>query len=490
MGRAGTDFDDVKGGGREKKSRPEDKVDVYHFPEKKWIQMRVLGKVFAYAGYWIAGKNKEGKPIKYYVECPSFDPATQERDSTIYDPWRDAEAKLRAKAESDGEDMKNWRSPIQFVKNYWVCMISRSLQRKFNAEDNKPTKIERTTGFKDKDSDTLTPVVAVRIPTSLAGKIKGLKELNTIESRSGEVKCFPVSHPKYGCDIRVLYDSDKAPSEQYQVVPREAKTPLTEEELAYLLWDLSDLSSADSEEGTRANFERWALSMGFKVNAGKKKKKVEDADEDDEPAPKKSKKVVDEDFDEDEDDDEPAPKKKATAKKKKVVDEDEDDFDGEDDDEPAPKKKVAAKKKKVVDEDEDDFDSDDEEDEPAPKKKKKVVDEDDFDDDEDEPAPKKKTPAKKKKVVDEDDFDDDEDDEPAPAKKKSKKVVDEDDDFEDDDEPAPKKKAPAKKKKVVDEDDDFDADEDDDDEPAPKKKAPAKKKKVVDEDDDFDDDDD
>jgi hypothetical protein len=474
MKREGTDLDDVKDSGRTRAARPDDKVDVFQFPEKKWVTLRLIGKTFAYGGYWVRGKKKDGSPVSYYVESPSFNPATQERDSTIYDPWRDAEVIVRESI-SEEDRKKGVRAPLNFSRTFWMNAINRVLQKKFDAKGNKPTKAERVSGFKDKDSDTITPVVAVRFPQSLANKLRGLKELNTTE-RNGEVKTWPVSHEKYGCDVRIYYDSTKPPADQYQVVPREGKSPLTEEEKGYLIWDLSELSAPASEEETRANFERWSKQVGIKLKSSKSKGRSEeeddeDEDEDDDDTPKrssKSKKPVkksskksDDDFDDDDFDDEDSDDDE---------DEEDDDFEDEDEDDTpkkskkAPAKKAPAKKSKkpVDDEDDDDFDDDEDEDE-----------DDDEDDEDDTPKrsskskkPVKKAPAKKsKKPVDDDDFDEDEDEEDEDS--------DEDDDFDEDEDDTPKrssKKAPAKK--------------------APAKKPVKKSKKPVDDDDDFDDEDD
>lgn len=136
-----------------------------------------------------------------------------------------------------------------------------------------------------------------------------------------------------------------------------------------------------------------------------------------------------EEGDEDETDevDEDAPKKK-----RKV---------SEDDEEWAPSERSKSKKDADEDEDEDD----------EPKKKSKSEDDDESEDDEDEPAPKKKS---KREEPEDDDEESDEDDEPAP-KKKSRDADDEDED-----------EAPKKKSKKSEDDD-----EDDDEAPVKKKKS-------------------
>lgn len=449
------DLDDAPtGGSRQERHDIKDYLDIYAWPKKpQYVRVRLLPGVFSNANYWVKTKKRDGSIANFSVPCPSFDRETAQRDSTIYDPWADHVA-------GRGEDKD--KAPVSYNSYFYVNAIIRSKQEK--TRPGKPTKAERKSGFKDKDSDTVTPVCVLRLSGGLLGKIKDLKELNTRKTKSGEVRAFAVNDTKFGRDILIKFDGSKAPADMYQVMPADKAEALTEEELEYLVWDIAGaMPPVQTEDEVRTTYQDWAKRSGLAKKVAK--------DEDDEPAPKKKKRPVEDDEDED---DEPAPKKKG----KKVVD----DFDDEDDEdhEPAPKKKAKAKAKS---DDFDDEDDEDEDDEPAPKKKGKKAPVDDFDDEDeddedDEPAPKKKGKAKPKA----DDFDDedDEDEEPAPKKKgKAKKVVDDfDDEDEDDedDEPAPKK-GKGKKSKADDFDDE---DEDEDDEPAPKKK----KKKAVEEDDD------
>ncbi len=460
------DLDDAKTS-RSNDRRPDvgDLVEVYKFPEKKWTTIRLTPGLFSRARYWIKTKKKDGSPSKFPIECPSYDPQAQERDSTVPDPWRDhADREASAMSEADRKDSKaRERLNIQYTQDWFMEGIVRSIQKQLPERMPKPTAAERKSGFKDKDSDSLTAKRVVRLGKSLLGKLQELKGLNTVETKSGAVKAFSVNDPKFGRDIRVYYDSSKAPADQYQVQLGDKRTPLTEEELAMLGWDLATacapVTAGMDEEALKKyhkqvknDFDQWAAKMGIKLKKARK-----DVDED-------------EDFDDDEDD-EPKSKKKPVKKSKDddFDDEDEDDFDDEDD-EPKSKKKPVKKPVKKSrdedeDEDEDDFDDEDEDEDDEPKSRKK-------------PTAKVKKPVKKSRDDDfddeDDDFDDedeDEDDEPKSKKKPVKKSRDEDedeDDFDDEDEedeaPKSKKKPTAKvKKKPVKKSRDEDEDEDDDD---------------------------
>ena len=376
------DLDDAKTSrGNDRRPDVGDLVEVYKFPEKKWTTIRLTPGLFSRARYWVKTKKKDGSPSKFPIECPSYDPQAQERDSTVPDPWRDqADREASAMSDADRKDSKaRERLNIQYTQDWFMEGIVRSIQKQLPERMPKPTAAERKSGFKDKDSDSLTAKRVIRLGKSLLGKLQELKGLNTVETKSGAVKAFSVNDPKFGRDIRVYYDSSKAPADQYQVQLGDKRTPLTEEELAMLGWDLATacapVTAGMDEEALKKyhkqvknDFDQWAAKMGIKLKKARK-----DVDED-------------EDFDEDEDDE---PKSKKTSKKpvkgkkSRDEDEDEDDFDDEDDededDEPKSKKKPGKKPaKKSRDEDEDDdFDDDEDED-------------DDFDDDDEDDEPKSK----------------------------------------------------------------------------------------------------
>jgi hypothetical protein len=486
--RKGTSLDGAKGSTRSDKVKITDLINLYKFPEKKWTVLRLDdGVMHSYATGWVKGKTKEGKAIKFPVNMPSYDPETQEFDSTIYDPWYDLYTSEK------GVDRDS--ATIQLGRKFYMNAISRQAQKQKPSTIHKPTAKERETGFKDKDSDTWTMWVPVALPPSVIDKLKELKGLNVVESkRTGASKTYSVAHAKFGCDIRIYYDSSKSPAQQYEVQLGERR-PLTEEEIAGLKWDTSGLSTEQTEKEIRADYESWAKRMGLGLNKSKKSKGRDEEDEED---------------DEDDEDDTPPSKSKSKAKAKKRPDpddeddeeddddaglDDDDDLDDEDDT-PPPKSKGKAKaavkskgKAKRPDPDEDDEDEDEDDDEDSDDD----LDDDDEDDEDDTPPAKSKSKAKpstsakvkgKAKRPDPEDEDDEDDD------------LDEDDEDDEDDTPPPKSKgkakAPASKAKSKrpdpdededddeeDEDADDDLDEDDEDDTPPPKKSKSKASATV-----------
>jgi hypothetical protein len=457
MPQKGTDLSEVKSNiGGNRVARISDQVNLFKFPDNKWVTLRLHGPIFSYATYWVKTAPKKGEDkstkTRFPVVSPSWDPEAQTFDSTIYDPWLEL---FQSESEVEQNDKL-----IQIDKKYYINAISRSEQRKEPSNLSKPTSKERKTGFKDKDSDTWTPNVVLAMPGGLVKKIKDLQGLNVVESKNtGASNAYPVTHPKYGIEVMIFYNSKEAPANKYQVQLGRSRSPLTEEELAYLTWDLSDLQTPPTEQEVRRDFKGWATRMGLKTN----KKRKHEIDEDD--------------LDQEEDDDfeETSSKKSKTKSKSKTkyeddddedLDEDEDeeddnDFEDDEEDEPKSKKKKSKKSKKVEEDDEDEEDEED-------------SDDDDFEERPSKKSSKKKTKSKSKYDEDEDDdfedededSDDDEEDEPKSKKKKSKTKsksktkYDDDEDLDEDEE-----------------DDDNDFEDDEEDEPKSKKKKSNDKKK-------------
>jgi hypothetical protein len=455
----GRDIDDVEvGGGKGKRVKPEELVDIVKLPPKRYMTLRLIGQAFLYGGHWIKTKTREGKPTQFYTPCLAFDSETGKHDSTKKCPWCDHE----------GEE-------VRFAVDTWTNAIVRDLQKKKPAEVEEPSEEELESGFKSKDSETWTPVLAFRMGTSVVRSVKELRELNTVDTDEG-TKTFGMTHPKYGCDIQVKHNPDVAPAQQYTVHKGGEPTPLKRSERGYLIWDLSNLQpDMGTYESELKEYTRWAEKMGLAVPKKKSKSVPDDDgstgmdDDDEDEMPRKktapAKKSRTSPPPEDDDEDEMPRKKTAPAKKSRTSPPPEDD----DDDEPVvkPKRKAAPPP-----------DDDDDDDEPVVRKKsaasKRVVEDDD--DDEDEPVVKKKPAAKKSR------FEDDED-EDEPAVKPKRKAAPPPDDDDEDEEPVVKKK-PAAKKRVVEDDD-----EDEDEPAAPRKKAaakPAAKKSRFDDDDDED----
>ena len=357
-------------------ARIEELIDVFKWPDGKWVQVRLMDRgLLPISTHWvpIIG-SKTGKESKIPRLCLNIDP---DSGKAIKGKCPYCELGDTARAQD----------------HYYFNAIIRELQEDQPKKAVKPTSSERETGFKDIDSRSWTPVRAIRLPGGLLDQFKAQKDLNKHKSKkTGETKKYAINHDKYGVDFNVMYDSSIKGGQKYKI-SKEGRTPLTEEELEYLVYDLDGAAIA-KEMGLKTLEEALRDVKTLTLASGKGGK------DDDEKS--KGRRVIDDDDDVDLDEDD-EPKKK--GKKSKHRDDDEDD---------EPKKK---KGKKSKDEDEDD---EDDEDEKQSKKSKKSKHRDDDEDEDDE---------------DEDDEDeDDEDEKPSKKSKKSKKSKHRDDDDDEDDE--------------------------------------------------------
>lgn len=393
-------FDDARDAGGDKPKRVSDIITVYKIPEKKWTAVRFHPEIHCYATAWVKTKNKEGKSTKFPALLRSFDPITQEFDSTIKDPWYEFSQKERA----DEVDQKD--RLIQVSKKFYGNMIVRKLQAQKPERTPKPEAEEIESGYKHKDSDTWTDWSAFALPPGLIRAIKELRELNTVESKSGATTAYSVTDIDYGCDIKIYFDPDQSPANQYKIQLGE-QTPLTEEEQASLRWDTSDLESEPpSEQKAMKDFADWQRKMGL----------VKGGDEDEEDTPRRSGSGR-RSFDEN---DEDAPRRPAPRR----GEDDPSDGDGEvrrtrrsfEDDEPEsrPEQESRPTRRGEAEVEED----------PAPRRRQEVS--------EDEPAPRRTS----RQVEAEDDapaprrnarnFEEGEDDAPAPRRNRRAVVGDDD----------------------------------------------------------------
>lgn len=376
--------------------RLSDLVPIVNLKDGKTRTLRLIGPMTLVPIVWIEIKKKEGGKARIPRISLRYDPKTGETNDKIECPYEAAFGAARATALSNA--------------------IDRDLQEGRPAKPKKPTAYESKTRTwfeyeamykENNEGGGWTPVEVLQVPISVARKIQDIIATNKkkIKDKKGNTttKNFGPDHPKYGFDITIKYDGKRSPAEQYFVAKSDS-SPLTEEELEYLLWQY--------------NLEK-PFTMKEALEDVKKLKKI---------AVSTSKDADDEDDEDDEDEDDKVSTKKSKSKKsskaKSFDDDDDDDADDEDEDEPPKKSK---KKSKSFDDDDDDDDEDEEDEKPKKKSKKKPVDEDEDDEDEEDEKSKKKSKAKSKS----DDEDDEDEDEP-PKKSKKKKASKDDDDWDDD----------------------------------------------------------
>lgn len=432
-------------GGNNDSAKLEEVIQLLHFKDHadEWVRIRLLERgLLAVKRHWckiIAGKEKKAISVPRF--CVTFNPNNESEPLEGTCPYCNAMT----------EDRET--SPVTAEFFYLMNAIIRDIQEDEPSRKAELTSKEKKTGFKDIKSKSWTPVRVVRLTNTVVARIQELGETNIVKpKKKGDKKdkkakgqAYDLSHPKYGVDINIKFKPKAAGSDKYSVDKADdGRCALTEEELEYLVWDLSegllDLCGRMTEKQAKEDFKRMELNGGDEID--------DDDEDDDDDIPlgkkkkgKKDKKkgrnaFDDDDEDEDEDDDKPSKKKKkdkSSGKKKKSSSLDDDDDDEDEDDVPKKKKKDKSSDKKKK------------------SKSKSKFDDDDEDDDEDDTPKKKKSKDKKSKDVkkkkkpsrDDDDDDDDEDDEPKKKKKKDKSSD------------KKKGKKSSKKSKIDDDDDEW-----------------------------------
>lgn len=254
--RRGHDFGEVRTNtGSDKSPSIKDQVDQFKFPPDKFVTVRIITPVYMYAGYWVATKKKDGSPTRFYMPSPSYNPESQTFDSTVFDPFFEI-SKGEKGVERDSR-------MIQIQKYGYCCAIVMHEEARRPERIPRPTENELATGFKEKDSDSWTPVKVLRLSSTMMEQIAGIAQTNIVTNRStGEQKAMSIAHPQFGMTIRIKHSPKKPAASQYQILPGE-KMPLNDRQKKYLTWDLSDLERAEPEDQIRESYDRWAEKMGL-----------------------------------------------------------------------------------------------------------------------------------------------------------------------------------------------------------------------------------
>ena len=399
----GRGFDSIPDKSSRDNVRETDMFEVYQLNKKAkdtWVTLRFLpGDLLPIKKHWIkimGGKDKD-KELKIPRMCVSFNPDSRE-------PLRGMKCPYCALEHGNDES----GAPAQVDFKWWTQAIVRDEQASAPRKQPKRTKNEQKTGKKEKTSDSWTPVYCIPLTNSQAGMIRTMGERNFAmvkDKKSGQkIKTqFPITDAKYGLDIDIKYVPSNPPTNRY-VMEKGERTPLTEEERDYLVWDFDDWEGIYdalgrlNEADAMADFKKMDV-----IGSNSDSDDDDDYDEDDNMSLGKKKKGKGKDS------------AKSGKKKRRDLDDDEDDDDDEDEDDRPSKKKKPTKSKRLLDDDEGDDDDDDEDEDDRPKKKKKSSDKSS------KSSKSAKSGKKKRSVLDDDDDDEDEDEKPKKKKKSSDK---------------------------------------------------------------------
>lgn len=234
--RKSVDDTQAKGGKGDRRPGIRDLVQTVEWPKNaKFLTVRLFPGVVPvgihdYPLYRKDGtqviNEKSKKQSTVAKVCLKFNPDTQERESDNECPYCDAE--------------------MLFKIEYWAEGNIREEESALPAK-NKPSKEEAKTGYKSLDNDgSATPVRCFRFTGGVFKKIKALKQLNKVKQGSDKVP-FPVDDEEHGCELNMNFDNSAAGGDMYGIQKGD-QAPITEEENAYLRWDIEGAIVKATEE--------------------------------------------------------------------------------------------------------------------------------------------------------------------------------------------------------------------------------------------------
>lgn len=286
----------------------ESHLGMYRIPQtNKYVQLRLVSPVFSEAVHWIDIKTKAGKKIGIPKACSRYNGETDSFDSSKSCVYCDMFTEYPAR------------------QRYYVNAIIRDIQEDEPSRFKKKySSTEAKTGFKDGlDSKAWTPVRVLSLPPGVTNKIKGLSDLNK-HKVNGKTRSMPVSDEEFGMDIGIKFDPNVSSSQAYDV-QRGDKSPLSEDEIDYLHWDIEKVIemayNANKEDTATQKKEAKQLAKNVivknkendnnpdkKSSSKKKSKKEESSEEESEESSE---------MEMSEDSDDKSSKKKSSKKKSK-----------------------------------------------------------------------------------------------------------------------------------------------------------------------------
>lgn len=203
-----------------------------HGSKAKYRAGRAIGPLMPIGLHSIKIKKKDGEVIEIKKPCLAFN---------------------RKKGLLDTTKIKKCgycgMGPQQYLgTRYFQNLIDREAQENAPRKIKPPTKKELKSGFRDIDSPHWNPVFVMGMPTSLAKRVKEIDDRNLVK-KGGKKKHYEIRDPEHGIDVEFKFDKKEQAANMYNAVKSdEGKTPLTKEELKYLLWDLNTLYPLETSE--------------------------------------------------------------------------------------------------------------------------------------------------------------------------------------------------------------------------------------------------
>lgn len=213
--------------GGKQRLKIESLLDFADFSDGEYRTGRIYPVIFAMATHYYDIVGNDGKTFAVGKVCKRFDPETQEFDSTKKCWFCEFQNKMKHTDYFTGETKDQASISVRYFFNYLNRDKQENLPKKLRETDE-----ELESGFKDKTSNSITPLEVVSAPAGLIEKFKKLQRVGKKETK--------LDDPEKGRDISILFDkNEKVASNKWDAQKAdEPGEPLSKKEKGYLLWDI------------------------------------------------------------------------------------------------------------------------------------------------------------------------------------------------------------------------------------------------------------
>lgn len=174
--------------------------------KNKYYQLRLVGGVFNTGQHWVKFTNAQGQPKQYPTDCHNWNHDTC----------------------SPGTGCPVCAEGIKVNPRYWMNAIDREKQR----------------------MGVNNPVVVLDIPPMIFNQIRDYKQLNI----GPDNQMYSAAHPDFGFDLYIKKSSD--PKMGGWEITKGERSPLTDIERAYMLFEIDKKYKNPSREALIASLER------------------------------------------------------------------------------------------------------------------------------------------------------------------------------------------------------------------------------------------
>lgn len=232
---------------RSKSPQLKDLLPMHKFASGVFYNLRFIGAPLTFAEHWVRIVSNAGKEVPIRKLCLSYDHTSGDFKGSC--PYCDVL----------GDSPK-----VVTLQN----AIDRKMQKNEPARLPKPLKSETVLDFlpwadkdageflfKEKDSETWTPVVPLRLTSSPSQRINDYAALNKHTDKKGNEVIYGPDDIDYGFDLQIKYDENQSAANAY-FVNKAKNTPLTDDELDYPIYDLM-VEEVEKESVAKKNAEEF-----------------------------------------------------------------------------------------------------------------------------------------------------------------------------------------------------------------------------------------